>query len=398
MRRTALACLLNVAVILAGCASAVGATFTGLNTGDYEPAGSTALAVSHDGATVVGFNSKGVRWTASGAVNVPDFAGSAQDVSADGTVIVGHGHWSVSEAYRWTASTGLTRLTPYSESGLRSAANGVSAGGSVIVGEMWDSERTEAFIWTEESGVVGLGFLDENDRHSSAADVSADGSVVVGTSETGYSEAFIWTKNGGMVGLGDLPGGKDHSYALGVSANGLVVVGGGVSANGGEAFRWTQASGMVGLGLLTPDSVSSVAWAANADGSVIIGNCDTGVNAEAFIWDANHGMRALQEVLINEYGLGESLAGWQLTSAYGISPDGNYIVGSGYNPRGVHKAWKVSLVPEPETQVLLVVGGAIAIAVSLRKRFRSRGCARGGAGEAERNWSRDVRDACQAEA
>lgn len=145
----------------------------------------------------------------------------------------------------------------------RSFAHGVSADGSVVVGESSSvNSPAEAFRWIQGTGMVGLGFLPGGgpsanlNAGSNALGISADGSVVVGYSNIpnvngGYGgyEAFRWTQATGMVGLGDLPGGIFDSKATGVSADGSVVVGNGTGFYG-TAFRWTQATGMVGLGYL----------------------------------------------------------------------------------------------------------------------------------------------------
>jgi probable HAF family extracellular repeat protein len=103
---------------------------------------------------------------------------------------------------------------------------------------------------------------------SYAHGVSADGSVVVGQSNASGVEAFRWTSDGGVVGLGDLPGEIFDSVALGVSADGSVVVGSSNGASGNEAFRWTSEGGMVGLGDLAGGTFNSRASAVSADGSV----------------------------------------------------------------------------------------------------------------------------------
>ena len=92
-------------------------------------------------------------------------------------------------------------------------------------GRVGNSEN-EAFRWTMGGGMVGLGDLPGGSFHSAANSVSADGSVVVGFSSSGNgNEAFIWTAGGGMVGIGDLPGGTFSSNAVDISADGSVVVG-----------------------------------------------------------------------------------------------------------------------------------------------------------------------------
>ena len=71
-----------------------------------------------------------------------------------------------------------------------------------------------------------LGDLAGGNFSSAAYGISADGSVVVGQSSSASGlEAFRWTLDGGMVGLGDLPGGTFTSKARGTSADGSAVVG-----------------------------------------------------------------------------------------------------------------------------------------------------------------------------
>jgi len=107
---------------------------------------------------------------------------------------------------------------------------------------------TEAWRWTAAGGMVGLGDLTGGKFYSWATGVSANGSVVVGQgSSTADGEAFRWTASGGMVGLGDLPGGSFSSIAFGLSADGSVVVGQGSSALGDEAFICDGLSGMRSL-------------------------------------------------------------------------------------------------------------------------------------------------------
>ena len=206
-----------------------------------------------------------------------------------------------------------------------SSAADISADGSVVVGTgttfrgvefvLPARRETEAWRWTQSGGLVRLGDLPGGLIRGSASGVSADGSVVVGY---GYSaagaEAFRWTQGSGMVALGDLPGGSFSSMASAVSADGSVIVGHGSSSSGTEAFRWTQNSGMVGLGIL-PGFISSRADDVSADGSVIVGWGHSATDTEAFHWDAAHGIRSLREVLVNDFGLGVSLAGWKLEYA-----------------------------------------------------------------------------------
>ena len=123
----------------------------------------------------------------------------------------------------------------------RSVAMGVSADGSVVVGHGYSASGREAFRWTSEGGIVGLGDLAGGSYHSSANGVSGDGLVVVGfgISASGQ-EAFIWDAASGMksmqaflegqLGL-DLTG-WTLKLAFGVSTDGTTIVGYGINPDG----------------------------------------------------------------------------------------------------------------------------------------------------------------------
>src|SRR5687768_2828717 len=67
-----------------------------------------------------------------------------------------------------------------------SRANGVSADGSVVVGEtnMPSSADIHAFRWTAAGGLADLGTIGAVAGTSRANDVSSSGQVVVGTSKS----------------------------------------------------------------------------------------------------------------------------------------------------------------------------------------------------------------------
>jgi probable HAF family extracellular repeat protein len=254
--------------------------------------------------------------------------------------VVGYGRSTFRpEAFRWTEAGGMVGLGDNCRH-----AYGVSANGSVVVGERRSGADSEAFRWTEAGGLLRLGYLPhlpELSPISGAYGVSANGSVIVGGS-TSFSgqQAFRWTESGGMVGLGDLPGGIFSSGARAVSADGSVIVGFGRSVSGLEAFRWTEAGGMIGLGDLPGGIFSSAAVAVSADGMVVVGSSQTDIGSEAFIWDPRNGMRNLKSVLTAG---GLNLAGWTLSVARSISADGLTIAGSGINPEGQTEAWRANL-------------------------------------------------------
>ena len=145
-------------------------------------------------------------------------------------------------------------------------------------------------------------------------------------------------------GLGFLPGGSS-SGASGVNANGTVVVGSAIDASfHGQAFRWTAASGMVRLGFL-PGGNFSDANGVNADGTVVVGQAiDASGQPQAFRWTRATRMQSVLTLLLAAKVV--TMAGWQLTSANGVSADGTVIVGNGVDPLGTEQGWIARLPKE----------------------------------------------------
>jgi probable HAF family extracellular repeat protein len=333
----------------------------------------------------------------------PDGSGPviAYGMSADGSVVVGQSNSTTGfQAFRWTDATGIVGLGAFDNPGgfLSSGARACSADGSVVVGSSLRpnslNEDGSPFRWTQATGLVYLGNLGGTEGGVARA-VSTDGSVAVGyTSNANFDlEAFRWTASG-MVGLGDLPGGVFNSQASAVSGDGTLAVG--LASTGASAydasFKWTQASGIALLGpstfrviglsrdgqiaaggnvgraarvevatgnLVTIPHVpiaglstdTDIAWAASSDGSVVVGMQNlalgNGFFGRAFIWDAQHGTRIVRDVLVNEFGLGAELAGWELNAATTVSDDGLSLAGYGFAPSGEQAAWLVRLSGEP---------------------------------------------------
>ena len=345
----ALSAALSGALPAISYAAPVTASFEGLG---FLPNGtsSDATGVSGDGSVAVGYatNSAGLAqafsWssgamTSLGSLNptVPVFI-QAFGTNSNGSVVVGTSAYPFNgapaftvQAFRYSGGTmtGLGFLSGLS--GVESIANGVSGNGSVVVG--WSNssngavtpgDRIEAFRWSGGT-MSGLGYLPGGGR-SIATGISSNGSVVVGfgPSSTSAAEAFRWTASTGMIGLGSLPSGG-LSQATATNANGSVVVG---NTDQGEAFIWTAKKGMVGLtGLNQANAVS-------AQGSIVVGQSAT---LNATVWTRQTGADSIQQLLLAD-GI-NSLAGWVLLDATGISADGTIIVGDGIDPQGNNEAW-----------------------------------------------------------
>jgi len=280
---------------------------------------SRAFGVSADGSVVVGASIEHARseddpreprlritpflWTRQTGIQQLDVGtyenhAEAVGVSADGSVVVGHaldGQW---RAFRWTRS-GVQNL-------VAGFVYDISANGSVVVGQAVDGR---AFRWTR-AGVEYIG-----DNISCAYGVSADGLVVVGGAIiNGSSRSFRWTRARGLEYL-NIPAG--WSEAWNVSADGSVVVGYAFDGSRYYSFRWTDAEGAQTLGYFWAPGMS-------ADGSVVVGH--DAYNRTAVRWTNSTGIQDLNTVYANLLSPGS-----YLFVAYSISPDGRYIVGSGYN-------------------------------------------------------------------
>ncbi len=260
----------------------------------------------------------------------------AEDVSADGRVVVGESYSGRSspnsEIYRWSPETGMIGLGDLPGGGFQSFLSAVSGNGRVVVGlgttTSAGGATQFATAWRDLFPPVSLGQFEMNGSGSATA-ASFDGSIVVGYASrlVGGSIKFIafrWDATNGMRGLSgagapdfDLPGGDTISSANDVSADGSVIVGQGRSFAGPEAFRWTESLGFQPLGDLTGGSYSSSASSVSVDGSIIVGSSDALSGTQAFRWTLGEGMVALS---------GPPGGPWT-TVAESVSANGKTIVG-----------------------------------------------------------------------
>ena len=312
--------------------------------------GASAARISADGILIAGSattpNAGRPYWCdTEAATELPVIAGGifaiANAISADGQSIVGasaYQHGPGTHAVLWTRSgfmQDLGTLTGF-EAGT-AGAYGVSADGSVIVGQSSSTEPGGAFRWTAGLGMINLGSLGPN-WGSAAYAVSADGMIIVGASTSSTTtHAFRWTAADGMQDLGLLSG-TTFARALDISPDGTVIIGAcGLDATS-VAVRWT-AAGPQPLGSLA-GFTNAEALAASTSGAVIVGDAYTAsAQRRAFIWTQTTGMLDLAAYL-NSRGL--STAGWTLERARGISPDGLRIVGDGTH-NGLSRAFLISL-------------------------------------------------------
>lgn len=329
--------------------------------------GSRALGVSPNGDFVAGRSSdsrvtEGFVWSnASGLVPLGDLPGGArfsEAVAVSNTGIAAGTSGAEIDgaaggvAFRWSGTDPIESLGTLGGSEVQSIAHGISADGKIIVGQSKNAENQQvAFRWTENGGMqeFGLGVLSQTES-SDVGGISADGNVIVGYGALNPdygTEGWRWTQGAGFQELGYLPGGL-VTIPWGASRDGAVIVGEANSDLGPnrEAFRWTATDGIVGLGELEGGSTNSIARAVSGDGRIVVGNSAAEFGEVAFIWDEQHGMRALADVLHDDYGI--SLQGWTLEEASGISSDGRTIVGWGIRPDGLQTAYLVT-VPEPES-------------------------------------------------
>lgn len=239
-----------------------------------------------------------------------DVHSSAQGVSADGSVIVGESSSSpgLREAFRWSRETGMVGLGELAGGPFYSTAYGVSGDGRVVVGASAIEGGVEAFAHTPEGGMIGLGDLPGDEFGSEATDASLDGSIIVGHSFSSVGiEVFRW-ENGVMSSLGIGLGGTRPA----VSDDGSVIVGDAA----GEAFRWVNGATDF-LGTL-PGRNGSMAFDVSAAGDVVVGHAGFGGHGnEAFRWTAETGM----------VGLGYLNESESMSRAFAVSGDGSVVVG-----------------------------------------------------------------------
>lgn len=170
----------------------------------YAASSDGTITVGYAGSTASGSASEAVLWNGSTATPLGDlpggaFASEARAVSADGTVVAGLGNTAAGrEAFRWTAAEGLVSLGDLDGGGVDSVAQAISADGETIVGYARPAPGVHhAFVWDAARGMRDLHELAGAEAQGwvlyAANGVSADGSVIVGegTAPDGNPEAWL---------------------------------------------------------------------------------------------------------------------------------------------------------------------------------------------------------------
>jgi len=311
-------------------------------------------AISADGTTVVGAVvgdtvGFGARWNVTNDtiefLNPPGAAdGAALGVSNDGSVISVVGGNSL--PYRWTEKTGEQPIATI-ENSYQGLA--ISGDGNIIAGFLGGAAH-QVFRWTAAGSatIVTESDFGVNSYILGVIGMSSDGNVVAGNVTTGgYQRAFRW--DNGNLTLVPVDSATFNYGASALSRDGSVMVGNFLNTDGTQiqGFLWTPA-GVESIGPVITDSeppsgpLQDIESLAVSDGGNIIVGWREGFsssgNQEAAIWDPTRQWRSLQDVLVSQ-GLGSSLAGWQLTQANAITPDGRTIAGVGIDPQGNQEPW-----------------------------------------------------------
>jgi probable HAF family extracellular repeat protein len=219
-------------IVGAGCVSSTRTeAFRWAVAGGYQPLGdlgggsSDARAASFDGSVVVGQSadaagaSRAYRWTAAqGMVALPfnppgSTFNEADAVSDDGTMVAGGNAWWKTSGQTGSFGDGTCsalqaplHMADLSADG--SAAAGYGAGGL----DMFGQQATNAYRSTSAGNCQGIDAV--FNRNSDASGISADGTVIVGEMQVGSPYlAFRWTAATGMVNLGSLGGGLSNASA-----------------------------------------------------------------------------------------------------------------------------------------------------------------------------------------
>jgi uncharacterized membrane protein len=314
-----------------------------------------------------------------------DFLSSAQDVTRDGSFIVGYGTSARGrEALTWNADDGIRSIADAPSSAFR-----VNRTGAVIVGRALDgSNRARAAVWKDGTGPQFLNYDNEDAFvRSTAVAVSGDGQVIGGTLKPwGYAATLggLW-RDAQMTNIPGLPSG--------LSDDGSVWVGNGTyfKASSNHYPLRNGVSLPFANFCLTPILCDAQAFDVSGDGRYVVGYSHVPAESlaapqeapiQAVLWDATEetvktlssyreatalgvsddgrvavgfalddGAKAMRWANGEEHSIAELLdragidrEGWELTQANAVSGDGRVVVGDGVAPDGRTSGW-IAILP-----------------------------------------------------
>lgn len=274
-----------------------------------DPSGTFINGVSGDGSRFVGSAGAGpatpVAYVTLGSVRVgrgpanQAVNGVINAASDDGNIVVGaQNNSGMNLASVWDVRDLFFNATELTDPNVTtSVANDVSADGTVVVGDATLLGGGQSgFFYDRSLGgaatMVMIGTLPGGVSFSTANAVSADGTTVVGSAQNAgfVNRAIRWTQADGIQELGDLDGTVGGiTFAEGVSGDGSIIVGTGITGAGERAFRWTADTNTQNLMTLLQDegvdltgTVLTSAVDITPDGKYIVGvaEVDFGMGAE----------------------------------------------------------------------------------------------------------------------
>lgn len=334
------------------------------------------LSLSADGSTVAGSGYSGgpYRWTAAGGKeSVNDLPGGegivkVVDVSGDGSTLLAEVGFN-----QWVLWNDQGEIQPIFDRNLY-RATAISADGLTVVGyESTPSQSAlTAIRWRADTGVVPL--VEVSPGRSSASDVSGNGNVIAGwiRSDADHYSAFQWqTGDGDFTMFEPLPTGETISAITAVSRNGKHFLGS-IDVNGQNQSVILRENRPPVYLAPTAGQLRSIAYGISDDGNRVVGVIDDLSRGNwAFLWDPEHGVRDLRDVLANDYGLADELDDLILRRIRGMSADGRTILGVAWKPSGPNShsvSPFVVTVPEPSTIAVALL--SIPAAILCRGRFR----------------------------
>jgi uncharacterized membrane protein len=236
-------------------------------------------------------------------------SGTANDMSADGSAVVGDN----GSGYLWTASGGQLSLGS-------DDAVAVSSSGTIVLGNITDSAGNDvAGLWSQPNGWVSLGGVggSSGSSVSTAYAMSGDGSVATGLAwvNAGTAGAFRWSATGGMSALPQA--GSNSSRGNAVSEDGSLIGGWEEATNGTRrAVMWDAGLGQTFV-LVTPSNATGAGevWGFSENNQFV-----TGVTqGQGFVWDAVNGATLT--------GTLPSTDSFRTGEARAVSDDGQVVVG-----------------------------------------------------------------------